>query len=226
MQKQISRNEILSIIAKKPNIFVMDRPVIAHKISGLRNRDAGMKECCELVEEIAQVMLYEATLDVPTEEVHVVTPVGETMAPQLSGKKPVLVQILRAGQIMVTGARKFMPTAKIGTIGLYRDPATYKPVQYYCKLPKTSVEERQYYVMDPMLATGGSAIEAVNMVKKDGGKDIAFLCVFATPEGLRRLMQAHPDIRIFIGVVDEYLTDDNYIYPGMGDAGDRLFGTQ
>lgn len=226
MQKQISRNEVLSIIAKKPNIFVMNRPVIDHKISGLRNMETGTKECCELVEEISQVMLYEATLEAPTEEVHIVTPVGETMAPQLSGKKPVLVQILRAGQIMVTGARKFMPTAKIGTIGLYRDPATCKPVKYYCKLPESSVDERQYYVMDPMLATGGSAIEAVNMVKEKGGKDITFLCVFAAPEGLFRLMKAHPDIRIFIGVVDEYLTEEKYIYPGMGDAGDRLFGTK
>lgn len=205
--------------------MVMDHPLIAHKISYIRQESVGTKEFREVIGEIAQLMCYEATRDLRTEEVTIRTPLAEMKGRVLSGKKLAIIPILRAGLGMVDGMLSLIPAAKVGHIGLYRDPETLEPVEYYCKLPE-DCEEREVFVVDPMLATGGSSSAAIRMLKEKGVKNIRFLCIIAAPEGLRRMREDHPDIDIYIGALDEKLNDHGYIIPGLGDAGDRIFGTK
>lgn len=205
--------------------MVMDHPLIAHKISYIRQENVGTKEFREVIGEIAQLMCYEATRDLKTEEVTIKTPLAEMKGRVLSGKKLAIIPILRAGLGMVAGMLSLIPAAKVGHIGLYRDPETLEPVEYYCKLPE-DCEEREVFVVDPMLATGGSSSAAIRMLKEKGVKNIRFLCIIAAPEGLRRMREDHPDIDIYIGALDEKLNDHGYIIPGLGDAGDRIFGTK
>lgn len=205
--------------------MVMDHPLIAHKISYIRQESVGTKEFREVIGEIAQLMCYEATRDLRTEEVTIRTPLAEMKGRVLSGKKLAIIPILRAGLGMVDGMLSLIPAAKVGHIGLYRDPETLEPVEYYCKLPE-DCEEREVFVVDPMLATGGSSSAAIRMLKEKGVKNIRFLCIIAAPEGLRRMREDHPDIDIYIGALDERLNDHGYIIPGLGDAGDRIFGTK
>ena len=205
--------------------MVMDHPLIAHKISYIRQENVGTKEFREVIGEIAQLMCYEATRDLRTEEVTIKTPLAEMKGRVLSGKKLAIIPILRAGLGMVDGMLSLIPAAKVGHIGLYRDPETLEPVEYYCKLPE-DCEEREVFVVDPMLATGGSSSAAIRMLKEKGVKHIRFLCIIAAPEGLRRMREDHPDIDIYIGALDEKLNDHGYIIPGLGDAGDRIFGTK
>ena len=205
--------------------LVMDHPLIAHKISYIRQENVGTKEFREVIGEIAQLMCYEATRDLRTEEVTIKTPLAEMKGRVLSGKKLAIIPILRAGLGMVDGMLSLIPAAKVGHIGLYRDPETLEPVEYYCKLPE-DCEEREVFVVDPMLATGGSSSAAIRMLKEKGVKHIRFLCIIAAPEGLRRMREDHPDIDIYIGALDEKLNDHGYIIPGLGDAGDRIFGTK
>lgn len=205
--------------------MVMDHPLIAHKISYIRQENVGTKEFREVIGEIAQLMCYEATRDLRTEEVTIKTPLAEMKGQVLSGKKLAIIPILRAGLGMVDGMLSLIPAAKVGHIGLYRDPETLEPVEYYCKLPE-DCEEREVFVVDPMLATGGSSSAAIRMLKEKGVKNIRFLCIIAAPEGLRRMREDHPDIDIYIGALDEKLNDHGYIIPGLGDAGDRIFGTK
>lgn len=205
--------------------MVMDHPLIAHKISYIRQENVGTKEFREVIGEIAQLMCYEATRDLKTEEVTIKTPLAEMKGRVLSGKKLAIIPILRAGLGMVGGMLSLIPAAKVGHIGLYRDPETLEPVEYYCKLPE-DCEEREVFVVDPMLATGGSSSAAIRMLKEKGVKNIRFLCIIAAPEGLRRMREDHPDIDIYIGALDEKLNDHGYIIPGLGDAGDRIFGTK
>ena len=205
--------------------MVMDHPLIAHKISYIRQENVGTKEFREVIGEIAQLMCYEATWDLKTEEVTIKTPLAEMKGRVLSGKKLAIIPILRAGLGMVDGMLSLIPAAKVGHIGLYRDPETLEPVEYYCKLPE-DCEEREVFVVDPMLATGGSSSAAIRMLKEKGVKNIRFLCIIAAPEGLRRMREDHPDIDIYIGALDEKLNDHGYIIPGLGDAGDRIFGTK
>lgn len=205
--------------------MVMDHPLIAHKISYIRQENVGTKEFREVIGEIAQLMCYEATRDLKTEEVTIKTPLAEMKGRVLSGKKLAIIPILRAGLGMVDGMLSLIPAAKVGHIGLYRDPETLEPVEYYCKLPE-DCEEREVFVVDPMLATGGSSSAAIRMLKEKGVKNIRFLCIIAAPEGLRRMREDHPDIEIYIGALDEKLNDHGYIIPGLGDAGDRIFGTK
>lgn len=207
------------------NVTIMQHPLLQHKISRLRDENTGTNEFRSLVEEIAMLMGYEALSDLPTEEVEVKTPLETCMTPVLSGRKMAVVPILRAGLGMVSGITALVPTAKIGHIGLYRDEVTHEPHEYYCKLPDP-IEERQIVVTDPMLATGGSAVAAVDFIKQHGGKNIKFLCIIAAPEGVKRLHEAHPDIQIYVGHLDRELNKDAYICPGLGDAGDRIFGTK
>ena len=204
---------------------VMDHPLIAHKISYIRQENIGTKEFREVIGEIVQLMCYEATRDLKTEEVKIKTPLAETTGQVLAGKKLAIVPILRAGLGMVDGMLSLIPAAKVGHIGLYRDPQTLKPVEYYCKLPD-DCGEREVFVVDPMLATGGSSAAAIQMLKDKGVKNIRFLCIIAAPEGLRHMQEEHPDIDIYIGALDERLNDHGYIIPGLGDAGDRIFGTK
>lgn len=206
-------------------ILVMDHPLIQHKISILRDEETGSKEFRALISEIATLICYEATRDLPLEEVEIKTPICSTKAKVLSGKKLAVVPILRAGLGMVDGVLALVPSARVGHIGLYRDPETLKPVEYYCKLP-ADIEEREVFVVDPMLATGGSAIDAIAQIKKRGPKHIKFLGIIAAPEGLEALSKAHPDVDIFVASLDEKLNDHGYIVPGLGDAGDRIFGTK
>ena len=206
-------------------VEIVDHPLIQHKISLLRDRNTGTKEFRDLVSEIAMLLCYEATRDLPTEEVEVETPVALARTKVLAGRKLALVPILRAGLGMVNGISALFPTAKIGHIGLYRDPATLQPVEYYCKLP-SDIGERDVIVLDPMLATGGSAIDAITQIKKRNPKSIKFMCIIAAPEGLEALSKAHPDVDIFAAAKDEKLNDHGYIVPGLGDAGDRIFGTK
>ena len=208
-----------------PNITICDHPLLKHKISILRNKNTGTNEFRTIVEEIAMLIGYEALRDLQLEDIPVETPMETTMCPTISGKKQAVVPILRAGLGMVECILKLMPAAKIGHIGLYRDEETLEPHEYYCKLP-TPIDQRKIFVVDPMLATGGSAISAIDFIKQHGGKDISFLCVIAAPEGLEKLQQAHPDIKIFVGNLDRCLNDKGYILPGLGDAGDRIFGTK
>ena len=207
------------------NITICDHPLIKHKITMLRNKDTGTNEFRKIVEEIAMLIGYEALRELPLENIEVETPLEKSECPVIAGKKPAIVPILRAGLGMVDGLLALMPVAKVGHIGLYRDEETFEPHEYYCKLPK-EIEQRKIFVVDPMLATGGSALAAIDFIKQRGGKDITFLCVIAAPEGLSKLAEAHPDIKIFVGNLDRELNDKAYILPGVGDAGDRIFGTK
>lgn len=206
-------------------VYVFDHPLIQHKLTYIRNKNTGTKDFRELVDEVATLMAFEITRDMSLEDIEIETPVCPTKAKVLSGKKIGLVPILRAGLGMVDGMLKLIPAAKVGHIGLYRDPETLKPVEYYVKLP-TDVEERDFIVVDPMLATGGSAIEAIHSLKKRGAKNIKFMCLIAAPEGVEALKTEHPDVDIYIAALDEKLNEHGYIVPGLGDAGDRLFGTK
>ncbi|BDH60618.1 uracil phosphoribosyltransferase [Lysinibacillus sp. PLM2] len=206
-------------------VYVFDHPLIQHKLTYIRDKNTGTKEFRELVDEVGTLMAFEITRDMPLEEIDVETPVQTARAKVLSGKKIALVPILRAGLGMVEGVLKLIPAAKVGHVGLYRDPETLKPVEYYVKLP-ADVEEREFIVVDPMLATGGSAVEAIHALKKRGAKNIKFMCIIAAPEGVEVMQEAHPDVDIYIAALDEKLNDHGYIVPGLGDAGDRLFGTK
>jgi len=207
------------------NVRVMDHPLIQHKISMLRDEKTGTNEFRRLVSEIAMLMGFEALRDLPTEDVEIKTPIETTMTPMIAGKKMAIVPILRAGLGMVGGILNLVPTAKVGHIGLYRDPETHEPQEYYCKLP-APIEQRTIVVVDPMLATGGSGSDAIRMIKEHGGKNIKFMCIIAAPEGLKRLHEDHPDIQIYVGHLDRELNENAYICPGLGDAGDRIFGTK
>lgn len=203
----------------------MDHPLVQHKVSLLRNKNTGTKEFKELVIELATLLCYEATRNLPTEEVEIETPIAIAKTRMLSGRKLALVPILRAGLGMVDGMHALIPAAKVGHIGLYRNEETLEPVEYYCKLPE-DIAERDVFVLDPMLATGGSACDAITQIKKRGARTIKFICIIAAPEGLARLNAAHPDVEIFCANLDEKLNENGYIVPGLGDAGDRIFGTK
>lgn len=206
-------------------VYVFDHPLIQHKLTYIRDVKTGTKDFRELVDEVATLMAFEITRDLPLEEVEVETPVTIAKSNVLGGKKLAIIPILRAGLGMVDGILKLIPAAKVGHVGLYRDPETLKPVEYYAKLP-SDVEERDFIVVDPMLATGGSAIEAINSLKKRGAKNIKFMCLIAAPEGVEEFKLVHPDVDIFIAALDEKLNEKGYIVPGLGDAGDRMFGTK
>ena len=206
-------------------VQVMDHPLIQHKINYIRNEEVGSKEFREIVGEIASLMCYEATRDLKLQDVTIKTPICEMVGKELTGKKLAVVPILRAGLGMVDGFLTLIPAAKVGHIGLYRDPETLEPVEYYCKLP-ADCEEREVFVVDPMLATGGSCIAAIQMLKNRGVKNIRFMCIIAAPEGVKKLQEAHPDVEVYIGALDEKLNEHGYIVPGLGDAGDRIFGTK
>ena len=207
------------------NIVICDHPLIKHKITLLRNKNTGTNEFRAIVEEIAMLIGYEALRTLELEDVEVETPIEKAMCPVIAGKKQAIVPILRAGLGMVNGVLKLMPAAKIGHIGLYRDEVTFEPHEYFCKLP-APISERKIFVVDPMLATGGSAVSAIDFIKQHGGKDISFLCIIAAPEGLEKLAKAHPDVKIYVGNLDRELNEHAYICPGLGDAGDRIFGTK
>ena len=204
---------------------IMDHPLIQHKIGYIRRTDTGTKSFRETISEIATLICYEATRDLQLSDVKIKTPICETTVKELKGKKMAIVPILRAGLGMVDGMLTLIPAAKIGHIGLYRDPKTLKPVEYYCKLP-ADCAEREVFVVDPMLATGGSSIAAIQMLKERGCKNIRFLCIIAAPEGVKAMQEAHPDVDMYIGSLDEKLNDHGYIVPVLGDAGDRIFGTK
>ncbi|MFD0050851.1 uracil phosphoribosyltransferase [Actinomycetes bacterium NPDC127524] len=206
-------------------VYVFDHPLIQHKLAYIRDIHTGTKEFRELVDEVATLMAFEITRDLPLEDVEIETPVSKAKFKMLSGKKLGIIPILRAGIGMVDGILKLIPAAKVGHVGLYRDPETLKPVEYYVKLP-SDLAERECIVVDPMLATGGSAIEAIHSIKKRGAVNIKFMCLIAAPEGVEALSEAHPDVDIYIAGLDEKLNDHGYIVPGLGDAGDRLFGTK
>ena len=206
-------------------VHIMDHPLIHHKLSILRSKDTGVKEFRELVGEIAGLMCFEATRNLPTVEVEVETPVAVAKCRMLSGKKLAIVPILRAGLGMVDNMVDLIPSAKIGHIGLYRDPETHMPVEYYCKLPE-DIESRQVYVVDPMLATGGSAVAAIDFLKQRGCKNIIMMNIIGCPEGVKAVQDAHPDVELYLAAVDEKLNEHCYIIPGLGDAGDRIFGTK
>lgn len=203
----------------------MKHPLISHKLAYIRSKDTGSKYFRELVEEVSMLMAYEVTRDLETENVEIETPICTTTCQMLAGKKMAIVPILRAGLGMVDGMLTMIPAAKVGHIGLYRDPETKKPVEYYCKLPEDCAE-REVFVVDPMLATGGSSIAAIQMLKDKGCKKIHFMCIIAAPEGVKAMEEAHPDVDMYIGALDEKLNDHAYIVPGLGDAGDRIFGTK
>ena len=207
------------------NITIFNHPLIQHKISSLRNKETGTNEFRKLVGEIATLEGFEALSDLPTELKEVETPIEKCMTPVLRGKKPAIVPILRAGLGMVDGLLTLIPAAKVGHIGMYRNEETHEPVEYYCKLPRP-IEERLIIVTDPMLATGGSACDAISQIKKYGGKNIKFMCIIAAPEGLERLHREHPDVQIYVGALDRELNENAYICPGLGDAGDGIFGTK
>ena len=206
-------------------VVVVDHPLIQHKLAIIRDEKTGSKDFRELVEEVAMLMGYEVTRDFPTEEIEVKTPVAPCKCRVISGKKVALVPILRAGLGMVNGMLNLIPAAKVGHIGLYRDPETLQPVEYYCKMPP-DIAERDVIVIDPMLATGGSAEAAIQFLKDRGVKNIKLLCLIAAPEGIELIQTSHPDVDIYTAAIDEYLNDHAYIVPGLGDAGDRLFGTK
>ncbi|KIL43302.1 uracil phosphoribosyltransferase [Jeotgalibacillus campisalis] len=206
-------------------VYVFEHPLIQHKLTHIRDEKTGTKEFRELVDEVATLMAFEITRDLPLEETDIHTPVSKAKGKVLSGKKLAIVPILRAGIGMVDGILKLIPAAKVGHVGLYRDPETLKPIEYYVKLP-SDVEERDFILVDPMLATGGSAVEAINSLKKRGAKSIKFLCLVAAPEGVEEIQKEHADVDIYIAALDEKLNEKGYIVPGLGDAGDRLFGTK
>ncbi len=207
------------------NVTILEHPLLKHKISSLRNKATGTNEFRAIVEEIAMLMGYEALRDLPTEDVEIDTPIETCKTPMISGKKMAIIPILRAGLGMVGGMLALVPSAKVGHIGMYRDEETHEPHEYYCKLPE-NIDERIIVVVDPMLATGGSAVDAVNLIKQKGGTHIKFMAIIAAPEGLEKFTQAHPDVQIYVGQLDRCLNDNAYICPGLGDAGDRIFGTK
>lgn len=200
-------------------------PLILHKLAIIRDKNTGSKDFRELVEEVSMLMAYEVTRDLQTEDVEIETPICKTKCKMLAGKKMAIVPILRAGLGMVDGMLKLIPAAKVGHIGLYRDEETLQPVEYFCKLPQ-DIAERDVIVVDPMLATGGSAADAITLLKKKGAKNIRLVCLISAPEGIKTVMDAHPDVDIYVGSIDEKLNEHGYIVPGLGDAGDRLFGTK
>ena len=206
-------------------VHIIDHPLIQHKLTLIRDQSTGPKEFRELMDEIAMLMAYEITRDLPLEDVEIQTPVAKCRSKVLAGKKLGVVPILRAGLGMINGFLRLMPAAKVGHIGLYRDPETLLPVEYYCKLP-TDLEERDFVLIDPMLATGGSLVAAITLLKKKGVKSIKVLCLVAAPEGVRLTNQEHPDVEVYTAAVDDRLNDHGYIVPGLGDAGDRIFGTK
>lgn len=206
-------------------VHEMDHPLIKHKLSLMRDKTTGVKEFREATREIAMLMCYEATRDLPLKEITIETPVADARVHVISGKKIALVPILRAGLGMVDGMLNLIPAAKVGHIGMYRNEETLVPVEYYCKLP-SDINEREVFVLDPMLATGGSACDAIGQIKKRGAKHIKFIGLVAAPQGLKALHEAHPDVDIYVGALDEKLNDNGYIVPGLGDAGDRIFGTK
>ena len=206
-------------------VHVLDHPLLQHKLSILRDENTGVKDFREIVSEVATLMCYEATRDLPLEEVEIQTPVAKAVTKQIAGKKLAIVPILRAGLGMVEGILTLIPSAKVGHIGLFRDPETLKPVKYYCKMP-TDIAERDVIILDPMLATGGSASAAIDFVMEYGVMHIKLLNIIAAPEGIRRVREDHPDVEIYVAAVDEKLNDHCYIVPGLGDAGDRIFGTK
>ena len=206
-------------------IMVFDHPLIQHKVAIMRNKDTPSKEFRDLAREVAMLMAFEVTRDLPTEKVEIETPICKTTVNMLAGMDVAIVPILRAGLGFVDGMLEIIPNAKVGHVGLYRDPDTHEPVEYYCKLPE-DIDKRRVIIVDPMLATGGSAVAAVDFVKKRGGKDISFMCLIAAPEGIAALSAAHPDVDIYIAAKDERLNENAYIVPGLGDAGDRIFGTK
>ncbi|ACI18965.1 uracil phosphoribosyltransferase [Dictyoglomus thermophilum] len=206
-------------------VIVVDHPLVQHKLTKLRDKNTGPKEFRELLFEISSLMLYEVTKNLPTKEVEVETPLGIAKGKVLDNKDLAIVPILRAGLVMADGMLQILPSAKVGHIGLYRDPETLKPVQYYTKLPE-DIDKREVIVVDPMLATGGSAVAAISILKAKGVKDIKFVCIISAPEGIETLRNSHPDVDIYTAAIDERLNDHGYIIPGLGDAGDRLFGTK
>ena len=206
-------------------VVVMDHPLIQHKIGYIRRKDTGTKDFRQTISEIAQLICYEATRDLELTDVEIETPICKTTVKELKGKKMAIVPILRAGLGMVDGMLSLIPAAKVGHIGLYRDPDTHEPVEYYCKLP-ADCAEREVFVVDPMLATGGSSVAAIQMLKDHGCKKIHFMCIIAAPEGIKRMQEAHPDVDLYIGAQDDHLNEHAYIVPGLGDAGDRIFGTK
>ena len=207
------------------NVYIMDHPLIQHKIGLIRRKDTGTKDFRQTISEIAMLICYEATRELKLVDVEIETPICRTTAKELSGKKMAIVPILRAGLGMVDGMLNLIPAAKVGHIGLYRDPETLKPVEYYCKLP-ADCAERELFVVDPMLATGGSSVAAIRMLKEKGCRNIHFMCIIAAPEGIQAMKEAHPDVDVYVGALDEKLNDHGYIVPGLGDAGDRIFGTK
>ncbi len=206
-------------------VVVMDHPLIQHKIGYIRRTSTGTKDFRQTISEIAMLICYEATRDLALTDVTIETPICEATVKELKGKKMAIVPILRAGLGMVDGMLSLIPAAKVGHIGLYRDPQTLEPVEYYCKLP-ADCAEREVFVVDPMLATGGSSVAAIQMLKDKGCKKIHFMCIIAAPEGIERMKEAHPDVDMYVGALDEKLNDHGYIVPGLGDAGDRIFGTK
>ncbi len=207
------------------NVTIIEHPLVKHKISLLRDKNTGTNEFRKLVAEIAMLMGYEALRDLPLEDVEIETPIETCMTPMITGRKLAIVPILRAGLGMVDGLLSLSPSAKVGHIGLYRDEETHQPKEYFCKLP-APIEERMIIVTDPMLATGGSAVDAINQIKEHGGKKIKFMAIIAAPEGLKKLAETHTDVDIYVGQLDRCLNENAYICPGLGDAGDRIFGTK
>lgn len=206
-------------------VKVMDHPLIQHKIGIIRDKNTSHKEFREMIGEIAMLMTYEACRNLELEDVEIETPIAKTTVKRLVGRKMAIVPILRAGLGMVEGFQTIVPAAKVGHIGLYRDPETLAPVEYYCKLP-SDIGEREVFVVDPMLATGGSATAAITLLKQHGAKKIHFLCIIAAPDGMKRMQEEHPDVDMYIGALDDHLNENGYIVPGLGDAGDRIFGTK
>ena len=206
-------------------VVIMDHPLIRHKIGYIRRKDTGTKDFRQTIGEIAMLICYEATRELPLEDVEIETPICSTTVQELKGKKLAVVPILRAGLGMVEGMLELIPTAKVGHIGLYRDPETKEPVEYYCKLPE-DCQDREVFVVDPMLATGGSSSAAIRMLKEKGCRNIHFMCIIAAPEGIERMQKDHPDVDLYVGALDEKLNENCYIVPGLGDAGDRIFGTK
>lgn len=206
-------------------VVVMDHPLIQHKIGLIRRTETGTKDFRQTIGEIAMLICFEATRELPLADVEIETPICRTTVKELKGRKMAIVPILRAGLGMVDGVLQLIPAAKIGHIGLYRDPETLKPVEYYCKLP-ADCAEREVFVVDPMLATGGSSVAAIQMLKDKGCKKIHFMCIIAAPEGVKAMQEAHPDVDVYIGALDDHLNGHGYIVPGLGDAGDRIFGTK
>ena len=206
-------------------VVILDHPLIQHKLSILRDKNTSTKDFRQLINEISMLMIYEATRDLPLEEVEVETPIAVAKCKQIAGRKLAFVPILRAGLGMVDGALQLVPSARIGHIGMYRDETTLKPVEYFCKLPK-DIDQIDVFVVDPMLATGGSAIDAISQIKQRGPRKITFMCTIAAPEGIEALQKAHPDVDIYCAACDSHLNEIGYIVPGVGDAGDRIFGTK